>query len=72
MSLIWQDSVVQVLDNVVRNKNGRKLLYQCRPAIKNRRATSQHILNHNNLTIHDVLQKLRKTVMMVHTVRLDH
>lgn len=68
MSLVWQDSVVQVLDNVVRNKNGRKLLYQCHPTIKNRRATSQHILNHNNLTIQDMLQRLKKNSQMFNIV----
>ena len=72
MSLVWKDSVVQVLDNVVKNKNGKNLLYQCCPKIRFNHPTSQHILKHNNLSVQDVLQKLRKTVMMINTVRLDH
>jgi len=62
------DSVTQVIANVVRNRNGRNLLYQCRPAITSRRAVSQHILNHHFLTIQDILQQRQKRKQMIFTV----
>jgi len=63
-----QDSTQQVIANVVRNRNGKNLLYQCRPAITSRRAVSQHISDFNNQTIGDILQQRQKRKQMIFTV----
>jgi hypothetical protein len=79
MSVTWQnhdnrikDSVTKVIENVVRNDNGKDLLYQCHPAIHDRRAQTVIKQNHDNLTVGDILQRLRKTKQMTHMVLMDH
>lgn len=63
-----QDSVNSVLANIVRNQNGKNLLYQCRPTISHSRAKSISRTVFDNLTINDVLQRQRTRKQMINTV----
>ena len=62
------DSVQQVLDNIVRNRNGKNLLYQCRPVIRTRPVVSQHITDFNNKTVGDILNKRKLHTQMLNSV----
>lgn len=79
MSITWQnrdnrtkDSITKVVENAVRNENSKLLFNQCHPAIRDRRAQTVIKQNHDNLTVGDILQRLRKTMQMINTVRLGH
>jgi len=63
-----RDSVNKVLDNVVRDCNGKNLLYQCRPAIRNCPAKTQNRQVFDNLTVGDVLQRLKHTKQLLYMV----
>ena len=62
------DSVNRVLANVVKNQNGKDLLYQCHSKITNRRVVSQHVVNDNRLTVGDILNKRKQRLQMIYSV----
>ena len=76
MSMSWEnkpkDSVIKVLDNTIRLANGRVVLSQAHPTIFHRSAKSISRTNFDNLTVGDVLQRLRKTKQMAHMVLNNH
>lgn len=63
-----KDSVNSVLANIVRNPNGKNLLYQCRPTIYHNRAKSISRAVFDNITVNDVLQRQRTRKQMLNTV----
>jgi hypothetical protein len=68
MSLIWKDSAIKVVENTVRDENGKVLLKKCHPTISHIRAESRHITVFNQLTVGDVLQRLKYRKMLLNSV----
>ena len=62
------DSVKQVLDNIVLDRNGKKLLHQCHPVIRTHPAVSQHITDFNRTTVGDITNRRKLRLAMINSV----